>query len=45
MSIVLLDTNPITRCLTQDNPYHAARSRSLFEWAMASGLEAAADPV
>jgi len=31
MSLVLLDTNPIIRYLTQDNPEQAARARALFE--------------
>jgi predicted nucleic acid-binding protein len=31
MPLVLLDTNPIIRYLTQDNPDQAARARALFE--------------
>lgn len=31
MALVFLDTNPIIRFLTQDNPDQAARSRALFE--------------
>jgi predicted nucleic acid-binding protein len=31
MPLVLLDTNPIIRYLTQDNPEQAARARALFE--------------
>ena len=31
MSLVYLDTNPIIRFLTRDNPDQAARSRALFE--------------
>lgn len=31
MELVFLDTNPIIRYLTQDNPDHAARSYRLFQ--------------
>ena len=31
MPVVLLDTNPIIRFLTKDNPDQGARSRALFE--------------
>src|SRR5258706_3517244 len=33
MPLVFLDTNPIIRFLTQDNPDQAARARTLFEQA------------
>src|SRR5712692_5721474 len=33
MALVFLDTNPIIRYLTQDNPDQAARARGLFEQA------------
>lgn len=38
MPLILLDTNPIIRYLTRDNPDQAARARALFERAARGDL-------